>query len=213
MIRTKRTPLLLALLSASLIGGSAHADVVAASTPLGSMYGIWSNNAGGQNFLVQFTLASDTTLTGFDLFTGRSYANVGTGVTVKIRADNGSGLPGTSLAQFNDVIDAETAYDSFVDISSVHFAGPTLAAGTYWMGVSGLASELSWATYFGASSSPTGQAQLNGDTYMHQPGVYNFAWRIEGEPATGNNVPEPASWGLAAVALAGLAISRRRAAR
>lgn len=212
MIRTKRTPLL-ALLAASLIGGSAQADVVAASTPLGAMYGIWSNYAGGQNFLVQFTLASDTTLTGFDVYTGRSFASVGTGVSVKIRADNGSGLPGTSLAQFNDVIDAETAYDSFVDISSVHFAGPTLAAGTYWMGVSGLSSELTWATYAGGTSTPAGQAQLNGDTYLRAPSIYGLAWRLEGEPATGNNVPEPASWALAAVALAGLAISRRRAAR
>jgi hypothetical protein len=212
MTFAKKTSLL-ALLAASLIGGAAQASVVASSEPLGSMYGAWSNSSNGQNFLVQFTLGSDTAITGFDIFTYNFFASVGTGVQVKIRADNGSGAPaGSNLYQFNDSIDSEVAYDSMADVSSVNFNALTLSAGTYWMGVSGLNSELTWVSYDngGNASKPT-QRQLSGDNVQFAPSIQNLAFRIQGDAT--NNVPEPASWALAGVALAGLAASRRRRAR
>lgn len=205
---------LFALMAAGLMAGSAaQADVVAATEPLGSLYGIWSNNAIGQNFMVQFTLTSDTTLTGFEIVTGRNYASVGTNVSVKIRADSGSGAPGaTNLFQFTDVIDTETALDAFSDRSAAHFDGVTLTAGTYWIGMAGVDADLTWSSFNnGQGQVPAGQALFTGDNYRSAPAIGSLAYRIEGTPA--NNVPEPASWALAAVALAGLSISRRRAAR
>jgi PEP-CTERM motif len=174
----------------------ANASVIVDGSPTGTYRGSWSNQTNGQNFLVRFTLSGLTNVNGLDIFAGPQFALLGEGVRVRIRSDAG-GLPSASnLFSFDDVIDTITPFDSNSVIAGTDFAPISLAAGSYWFGVSGLTDELSWHSYNnGGPATNPNQRQLGGETVVSTPGVHDFAFRIRGVTNPGA-VPEPATWAM-----------------
>ena len=183
-----------------------------------------------QNILTQITLTSAQTLNGFDTFS-RLYGKpafpinlarpIGTAVTLKIRADVGGRPADTNLFRLLSTITETSAV--FPDVTSSHmrlhadFAATTLAAGTYWIGMSGTNTNLSWL-YSYTTPRPDQTYTLVGERVnvsLGTTGSSNF--RVHGFDAVvappAGAVPEPATWALmiGGFGLAGSALRRRRA--
>ena len=200
---------------------AAHATVLIDQSPNvnGLLQGfVASNFAAGQNFLAKFTLTSASILGGVDIYSacrtiGCGTPQLGTGATVKIRNDAG-GVPALSnLFTFLTTVSAIDNVGSSADatIERVHadFASTSLAAGTYWIGLSGTSQEIGWSLSSAATSAGFYQLNndsLSGDLTNNLPG----AFRVLG-PA-GAAVPEPAAWALmiAGFGFVGGAMRRRQ---
>ena len=168
----------------ALVGaaGSASADILASVADNGLAIGSWSNSAANQNFLMQFTLGQASTITGFDIVTVSGFGALGTDVTVRLRSNNDAlDQPDTAnLAEFTGVIDSNVDLGSDNNgtdqlLVGTHFAGISLAAGTYWMGMSSTFGELGWSSFDYGDFSPPHQAQMSGETYSLVPSVSSFA--------------------------------------
>lgn len=107
----------------------------------GVNYSTWGNTSTDQNFLVEITLTSGATIGGFDVYSCCGLPTLGQAVTIKIRDDTG-GMPNSSnLYTINSTVDAidevGTTIDTTMQKVNASFAPITLAAGTYWIGMSG----------------------------------------------------------------------------
>lgn len=169
----------------------------------------------GQNFLMKFTLAGNSTLTGVDIYStcplsGCLSGGVGTAADVRIRNDVG-GFAGPSNIHF-----IETAISAIDNVGSstyptlqrlnANFAPIALSAGTYWIGLAGRDAEIGLNLKFG---DPQPNATLgNGDSFFGNPPQYTAAFRVLGNAG---GVPEPAAWAmmLAGFGLVGSALRRR----
>ena len=201
-------------LAAALIANAASAGIVVDVSPdvIGqSQSFVALNTTGGQNFLVEFTLASATTLTGIDIYSS-CCPSLGDAVTVKIRNDNG-GVPDTSnlfsYLTMISVIDSAGALTSVPNTRRhADFTATALAAGTYWIGLSG-ASQIGWSTF--GTNSPASQWQLQGDNLQVVPQIGRFAFRLSDDAVPG--IPEPATWAMMIIGFgaAGSVIRRRKA--
>jgi hypothetical protein len=184
----------------ALAAASGASATILASVPAnGSPGGDWSNFADFQNFLVQFTLAGAATVDGFDIYTDPAFGALGTDVTIRIRNDVAGNPDSSNLFEFTSTIDTLTTSGDQVFVGA-HFGGLNLAAGTYWMGMSGTSSELGWESYHYGDDAPSTQRQLSGETVVFTPGVGTFGYAVEGA----NGVPEPAAWAMMLLGFFGL---------
>jgi hypothetical protein len=195
------------------MAAAAHANVVVDMSPDvigGPPPGFTAENqAGLQNFLLQFTLTSPQVIGGADIYSDFP-DNIGTAVEVKFRNDVGGAPDLTNALTFNSVIDAVDSQESsaFPSIMRVHadFAPTLFAPGTYWFGMSGIGTEIGWNLAFNVPGSDGAwqlfqdglQFSFNNDT--------QFAFRLDGPAGV---VPEPAAWTLMMVGFGALGVALR----
>lgn len=198
------------LIAAGLVGvaaTSASAAVLVESAPVGDVGTNFMNNSATYSYLMQFTLDSAATISEFDIYTWEGFATLGKDVTVRVRADAGGAPAAANLYEFGSTLTNVSVLDD-VTLAGTSFAPITLAAGTYWFGVSGTNSELGWTSFTGN----TGPAYLLlGDTLQFSTRSHS-AFRVIGDAA--GAVPEPANWAMmvGGFALAGAAMRRRQRA-
>lgn len=169
-------------------------------------------NTGISALAWSFTLIADTRLTGLAIygpsqdFYGNPKSSLGDAVRVEFYDD--VGMPGTLLTSFVDSLDAidgaGTSSDPTLSRKFTQFdAAFTLAAGTYWVRMSGVSHDPGLSLYL---SSPGSTAdELSG--FFQSAGPFDAAYRLYGDPVA---TPEPGMIGLLGFGLAGVAVARRR---
>jgi PEP-CTERM motif len=197
----KKFAILMAAASMALTS-SANAALIINQSPDATGLGYTftaSNVAVGQNWLMRITLAAATTLNGIDIYSdcrafGCGSPNLGTAAIVKIRNDVGGIPDSANLFTFSTLISAIDSVGSTAQpaLERVHadFAGASLAAGNYWIGLSGDGAELGQNLNFDV---PSSLAILGGDNASTVP--WSTAFNVYDNSLTGA-VPEPASWAL-----------------
>lgn len=197
-----------------LAAAPASAAVLFDDAPAGFTPANYVNQAGGQNFLMRFTIGTGATVNGLDIFTSSTFATLGKAVTIKIRADNGGSPEAANLARIETTLSAIAAVagqPDFVRRAHADFGGVALAAGSYWIGMSGTASELGiYGFQNGGPDAPADQRQLSGDAVTITPSVNNLAFTVYGDV---NAVPEPAAWALMIAGFGAVGAASRRRAR
>lgn len=169
------------------------------------------NQAGGQNFLVRFSLSAATSLTGADIYSAFIPVSVGTGVTLKFRNDVAGAPDANDLFNVTSTVSAIDSVGSSTNpsIQRLHadFAALDFAAGDYWFGMSGTGDEIGWNI---DTNSPitNGAYQLIGSNLLTAlPQSWAFAFNLYDGA---NAVPEPTSLPLVLLAVGGMAYSMRR---
>jgi hypothetical protein len=180
------------LVGAVFAASNAWGNVIVDNSPdaLGAaQQGNFSNVGTQQNFLVEFSLAVATQLTGMAIYSN-FLDTTGEAVTIKIRNDNGGVPAATNLYDFADVISGVdkvgTSIDTNMSRVQTDFITPiTLGPGVYWIGMSGAGEEIGWSSVTPPESLAS-QWQLIGDTLDFIPGVGRLAYQIDrGSPWPG----------------------------
>lgn len=218
-MKLRAIPIVAAAVAALSLVRPAYSAVIYDESPSGSYFDVWGNSSGGNNWLLQFTLGSETLLTGMDIWTDGHFDWVTDGV-LKLRSDQAGAPAATNdLAHLTGVALTSAADPNYSGLHIVHatFGGIDLAAGTYWIGLSGgngiqgPSTEMGIASFFGGDHS--GQTHLVGDTADGLTGGgTTFAFRLEGTAVEEGDVPEPAAWAmmLGGFGLVGAALRSRR---
>lgn len=170
---------------------------------------------GGGSTADDFTIVSGGTVHSVGFFFQNYYGITGWDqqVTYSFLADSG-GLPGAVLAtgSAQNVTPTLSSYawccgggNAWLvefDLVSDFVAA---AGSTYWLGLTGAGGPSPW--WVTASPSGSGNGVLNFTTNIQ----HEFAFYLSGtNVGQANNVPEPASFALAAIGLLGLGVARRR---
>lgn len=187
----------------------------------------------GQNFLVQFTLASPATLRAAAIYSSyyfkswNPYTNswderylpaIGSPAIVKFRSDLFDNPSTTNLHE----ISTSLAARDYVDVGSkpnmlrmvVDFAPISFAAGTYWFGLSSSNSfdVLNWELSYPNATPPGRVVQLRGNDVASDFGTTTNAWFALYDSPVGV-VPEPASWAMLLVGFGLIGAAMRQRAR
>lgn len=201
-----------AALCLALSIGSANATLIVDTGepgPLGSAYALQGGNGWHQYLAGKFTVADSYKIasvsTHLQHFT--PYWTGGGTFNFKLYADNG-GLSGNALYASAELTVPDNAAGAWYTANDL---GWNIGAGSYWMAIE---AEQSWISVLATGAATSMEDVSVKNPYLGQwtkngPGL-SPSMRIDADAAT---VPEPATLGLSALALAGVAaISRRRKA-
>ena len=199
--------IIVGLISAVAASSADASAVLVDRSPVGNFSGSWMDMAAFQNFLVPVTLASAAKIDEFDIYTPGSLAPFGASVTLRVRSDVGGMPAGTNLFELNSTL-SYVSGSGVATLAGASFTPFNLAAGTYWLGLSGTSQELDWSSFTGL---PNDGWQLGGESVQGRPVIGGLAFRVLG---THDAVPEPASWALmlGGFGLVGSAMRRKREA-
>ena len=206
----KRIALLLLI---GLCGTAAYAGTVWDYSPINTdAVCCWENQTASQNFADNFTLSVNTTLTGFNLFTG-NFPPGGT-YNVHLYADSGGVPVGLPLVSQDVTASSFTVYGNLNGNAIYEVTLPisidVLGGVQYWIGASGNGFEAGQVSLLGPGDPGNGlMAQFSGTTYSGMTGVGDQGYQLIGTPS-GGTTPEPSSLTLIGIGIAGLYRPLRR---
>lgn len=194
-----------------LCAAVAHAGVVWDYAPVnGDAVCCWQNQTAQQNFADNVMFGTNTTITGFNLFTG-NFPPSGT-YNVHLYADSG-GVPGALISSQDVTASNFLFYGSFngVDVYEVvlNLTPLNLASGVqYWIGASGNGFEAGQLSLKGPGDPGDGQmAQFAGPNYIFMTQVGDQSFQLVSGVG---GVPEPSSLLLLGTGVVGLFGTLRR---
>lgn len=167
-----------------------------------------------QYFAEKVSFQQSTHINGMDIYSYFGWAQLGMPVKITIWNDN-AGQPGSLAAQFSTSL-SEVDTVGAVSInrrSHADFAGFNMDAGVaYWIGMAGDGALLGQTVLRNVPGGDGKMAYFRNDSFF---GVQDFdgdmAFRLYGDPAEGNTVPEPG--GLLLITLGAVVLGAQRRIR
>ena len=196
-------------LSVSLAGIIVDFSPDTTAAPLGQSG--WANNYPSQIIGGQFTLATDTTLTGGSIFSGSTWGFVGNSARFMIFSDL-TGTPASSplfdIVALLDVVDTSfTTTETGLTRKHVSITDTFLAAGSYWFSMPGNGVGIGQASTTNAGGYDDGVFRYGSTNLVNSAALGDMYFQLEGTAAS---VPEPATLALIGFGLAGIYGQQRR---